>query len=117
MSRFYLPVALLILTALACHRAEPFEREALAAKAEPYDLFAFQRSYPDPAFDWQGWRKALQRARAETSAAEDRGPGGCGGNATDWTLQGPANVGGRVNALAVKPGDDLTVLAGFAGGG
>lgn len=80
-------------------------------------MFAFQRSYPERDFDWQGWRKAMADIHKK-EAAQDRGPSGCGdGNPTNWTLQGPANVGGRVNTLAVKPGDDLTVLAGFAGGG
>jgi photosystem II stability/assembly factor-like uncharacterized protein len=42
----------------------------------------------------------------------------CGGNnLVNWTQQGPANVAGRCNTLAVKPNDENTVLAGFAGGG
>jgi len=100
----------------ACQQHRLPLRDRLAEKSEPYDLFAFQRSYPDSVFDWQGWRLALQQVReAETAVAERAG--GCGGNPTRWTLQGPSNVAGRVNALAVKPDDQNTVLAGFAGGG
>ena len=34
-----------------------------------------------------------------------------------WTIQGPNNLGGRVNALAVDPNDDNIIFAGFARGG
>jgi photosystem II stability/assembly factor-like uncharacterized protein len=49
--------------------------------------------------------------------AQQRGSGGCGSNLTNWTNQGPMNVAGRCNAMAVKPGDENTLLAGFSGGG
>lgn len=41
----------------------------------------------------------------------------CGAVVANWTEQGPSNVGARCNTLAVKPDDENTVLAGFAGGG
>jgi photosystem II stability/assembly factor-like uncharacterized protein len=107
----------LLLNLLSCGKTVNPVRESLTEKMEPYDLFAFQRSYPDRNFDWQGWRKAIASARQSASAAESRGISGCGGNPVDWTLQGPANVAGRVNTLAIKPGDENTVLAGFSGGG
>ncbi len=89
--------------------------DALSEKSEPYEMFSFQRSYPYPDFDWQGWRKTIQYTRvAETAQA--RG-GNCSSNLSNWTQQGPMNVGARCNALAVKPDDENTVLAGFSGGG
>lgn len=107
----------LLLNLLSCGKTVNPVRESLTEKMEPYDLFAFQRSYPDRKFHWRGWRKAIASARQSASAAESRGISGCGGNPVDWTLQGPANVAGRVNTLAIKPGDENTVLAGFSGGG
>ncbi|MFN0033608.1 MAG: VPS10 domain-containing protein [Saprospiraceae bacterium] len=90
--------------------------DKLAQKSEPYDQFSFQRSYPDRDFDWQGWRKTMQQTRlSETALA--RGGAECGTNSTPWAQQGPMNVGARCNTLAVKPDDENTVLAGFAGGG
>lgn len=110
----FLLLALLALA--ACQRNHLPQRDRLAEKAEPYDLFAFQRSYPDPHFDWETWRQALRRAREADAAVADRN--GCGGsNPTAWTLQGPSNVAGRVNTLAVKPDNEDVVLAGFASGG
>ncbi|HAD13005.1 MAG TPA: hypothetical protein DCF33_11290, partial [Saprospirales bacterium] len=92
------------------------KRDSLSEKAQPSDMFAFQRSYPDPDFDWQGWRKVMQQTRT-VETAQRRGSGGCGSNLTNWTNQGPMNVAGRCNAMAVKPGDENTLLAGFSGGG
>lgn len=89
----------------------------LDKKSQPNDMFAFQRSYPDADFDWKGWAKALVDARLDEQAVQERNASGCSVNTGNWTLQGPGNIGGRVNTLAVKPGDENTVLAGFSAGG
>ncbi|MBL7810126.1 MAG: hypothetical protein JNN28_20055 [Saprospiraceae bacterium] len=92
------------------------KRDKLREKAEPYDMFSFQRSYPYPDFDWQGWRNVIHQTRA-SETAQLRGNGGCGSNLTNWINQGPMNVAGRCNTMAVKPDDENTLLAGFSGGG
>lgn len=89
--------------------------DALAIKAAPHDLFAQQRSYPDRVFDWQGWQKAMRQAR-QADAVQER-DNNCSGTLADWTLQGPANVAGRVNSLVIKPDNENILLAGFSGGG
>lgn len=107
----------LVIFGFACNHAGPAPNtDALQEKAAPYDLFSFQRSYPDRSFDWQGWRKTISRLRSDFRKTHNYGASP-ENNATDWTLQGPGNVAGRVNALAIKPGDDSTLLAGFSGGG
>ncbi len=90
---------------------------SLDEKSEPYDQFSFQRSYPDRDFDWKGWRNSVQQTRLTETAASRGGGPGCGTNLSNWTQQGPMNVGARCNTLAAKPDDENTVLAGFAGGG
>lgn len=115
--RFY--HILLLVAALgclsSCQQPESARPESLDEKAAPYDFFSQQRSYPDRDFDWKGWRKTVTRVRqVETQQLRDNG---CSGMTTNWTLQGPANIAGRVNTLAVKPDDPNTVLAGFATGG
>lgn len=91
--------------------------DKLAEKSQPNDMFVFQRSYPDADFDWKGWCQALADVRLDEQAVGERNAAGCTGNVGNWTLQGPGNIGGRVNTLAVKPGDENTVLAGFSAGG
>jgi photosystem II stability/assembly factor-like uncharacterized protein len=90
-------------------------QNTLAQHCEPYDQFAFQRSFPDNNFDWRGWKNAL--ASIHTTATYEAKMTDCAGNVSAWTEQGPANVGARCNTLAVKPDDENTVLAGFSGGG
>ncbi len=105
-----------ILLLSACVQHRPSTRvDALSRKAEPYDHFSQQRSWPDAAFDWSGWRQQMQSIKTVESLAAKGDP--CAGNATQWTLQGPSNIAGRCNTLAVKPDDENTVLAGFASGG
>ncbi|MDX1911524.1 MAG: hypothetical protein SFV22_08575 [Saprospiraceae bacterium] len=99
----------------ACGKFTTPQRDRLAEKAEPYDCFSFQRAYPDRDFDWQGWRHTLQELR-QTETAQARGAG-CDTYLPAWSQQGPMNVAGRCNTLAVKPDDENTLLAGFAGGG
>jgi photosystem II stability/assembly factor-like uncharacterized protein len=103
------------LCCFACGQKNLPKRDRLAEKSEPYDFFSFQRSYPDIEFDWKGWRRLVQQTRVAASA-QSRGSN-CGTNLTEWTQQGPMNVGGRCNTLAVKPDNEDIILAGFAGGG
>lgn len=119
MTRFFIRCFLFpfLMTGLACTKGSRPEPAALQEKSEPYDLFSFQRSYPDREFDWQGWRKQLSRLRTEFAKSHAKYPQTESGAAADWTLQGPGNVAGRANTVAVKPGDENTLLAGFSGGG
>ena len=114
--------ALLLLCAigLTIGCQQPRENDLLKKldeKARPYDLFSFQRSYPDRSFDWQGWRDAMAALSEEETAVAARLQTACDGSTTPWTLQGPGNVGGRCNTIAVKPDNEDVLLAGFAAGG
>ena len=112
-----LPTLLIFISlfCFACGQKNLPKRDRLSEKSEPYDFFSFQRSYPDIEFDWKGWRRLVQQTRVAESA-QSRGAN-CGSNLTEWTQQGPMNVGGRCNTLAMKPDNEEVVLAGFAGGG
>lgn len=116
--RYIRPFALFLFTSLFYYHTETLPvMDKLAQKSQPNDMFAFQRSYPDAEFDWKGWCRALVDARLDEVAVLERNASGCASNTGNWTLQGPGNIGGRVNTLAVKPGDENTVLAGFSAGG
>lgn len=93
--------------------------DSLNRKSEPYDHATFQRTWPDTVFNWNAWRSTLQNIKTTADVAE-RSLSPCDQTSVStapWTLQGPSNVAGRVNTLAVKPDDENTILAGFAGGG
>jgi photosystem II stability/assembly factor-like uncharacterized protein len=118
MSKFpiTLSIAFLLLILASCRTQQEATMSSLQKKAEPYDQFAWQRAYPDRTFDWKGWRNAMQETRLQETAVQRLSS--CGGsNPVSWTQQGPGNVAGRLNALAVHPENDSMVLAGFSGGG
>jgi photosystem II stability/assembly factor-like uncharacterized protein len=121
---------LLLLVGIFTHPPCRFYASVLDQKSQPYEQFAFQRSYPDPVFDWKGWQKTLRQLKEKEQAEWsdvtkkgtlllNKGPldDACAGNITPWALKGPGNVAGRCNTLAVQPGNDDVVLAGFAAGG
>ena len=105
---------LVIVCLCACESGEEEDGD-LDTKSAPYEYFSQQRSYPDRDFDWRGWRKALSRIRQVET--QQRRENGCNDRPVNWTPQGPANIAGRVNALAVSPADQNVVLAGFSTGG
>lgn len=121
MTRLFLGFAIATLAAAffsSCQRSGTKAKEdALHHKMEPFDHFTFQRSYPDPTFDGDGWRRTIVALQAAFEKSRPRFSEAENNPLPDWTLQGPGNVAGRVNTLAIHPNDDNVVLAGFSAGG
>ncbi len=114
----FIPVLILIVFSACRTTKNAVLPSSLDRKSEPYDHFTFQRTYPDSVFDWRAWRRMVQSTTQIAAASRNGSP--CSTDIvsnTPWTLQGPSNVAGRVNSIAVKPNDENTVLVGFAGGG
>lgn len=109
--------------AISCGRnlqsAAVAARQKLLQKNEPYDFFSLQRSWPDTFIDAGAWQRAIAEARANDQAElARRSADPCAAlSAGEWTLQGPGNVAGRINSLAVHPVQPDVVLAGFSTGG
>ncbi|MBL7776551.1 MAG: hypothetical protein JNK89_11150, partial [Saprospiraceae bacterium] len=120
MTRFFIPstLASIFLLFISCGKTtENSAAKTLDRKTEPYEWFSFQRSFPDRDFDWKGWQRRLAGLQTEFARSLRANSLAENNNAPDWTLQGPGNVAGRVNTLAIHPNDDNTVLAGFSAGG
>jgi photosystem II stability/assembly factor-like uncharacterized protein len=86
--------------------------QLLDTKLAPNDNLAFQRTFPDAAFDFRAYQRALQEITSQV-ATRNRFPG----FAKSWTTQGPGNIGSRVNSLAVHPANADIIYAGLAHGG
>ncbi|MFN4080883.1 MAG: hypothetical protein ACK4NS_08270 [Saprospiraceae bacterium] len=100
------------------HRVAFEAQRRLEQKNEPYDFFSLQRSWPDTVLDVAAWRSAIAEARAnDQNEVARRGADPCALVSGEWTLQGPGNVSGRINTLAVHPSQPDIVLAGFSTGG
>ncbi|HHB78144.1 MAG TPA: exo-alpha-sialidase, partial [Saprospiraceae bacterium] len=79
-------------------------------KSYPYDPFFIQRSYPDKHFSVRAYQEALQKVQLDQlSESPTRFDG-------TWTVQGPGNLGARINTIAAVP-NSSTVYVGFANGG
>lgn len=105
-----LSIASLFVSSCAILRREENEAEE---KQRPSEWFYMQRAYPEKNFNVSNYFAALQQA---TMQSNDRNNIFSGFNA-DWTSQGPKNIGGRINCVAVHPTDNQVILLGSASGG
>ena len=80
-------------------------------KYAPNDHFYFQRSFPSPNLDYAAMEKTLKTARVFTQDGLSKDQD------TEWIQEGPYNIGGRINCIAIHPENENTILCGTAGGG
>ncbi len=88
--------------------------QKLQEKMAPIDFFEIRRAYPDMTVDLEAYESALY---ATKMVATRKAAGAAGITSTPWTLEGPTNVGGRINAIAMDPNDSNTMLSGSVSGG
>ncbi len=79
----------------------------------PSDHFFLQRSWPDRKPDFRGYEQAIKQA----SSMVERSAFTLPGFGSAWTLEGPGNIGGRINAILAHPLNHDTIFAGCATGG
>jgi photosystem II stability/assembly factor-like uncharacterized protein len=80
---------------------------------EPADHFFIQRSWPDLKPDFRAYDEAVRGLRAAVSRTSFVLPG----FGASWTLEGPTNIGGRINVVVANPSHPDTLFAGCASGG
>jgi photosystem II stability/assembly factor-like uncharacterized protein len=80
----------------------------------PNDQFWIQRTLPNQLPDEAAYRQAMEEARTQYA---QRSPNAFQGFNLPWTTEGPANIGARVNSLAVNPTNESIMYAGFERGG
>ena len=89
----------------------------LAAKHEPLQEYLDLRLGLNHAFDLDAYQQAVRGAVAESVAAEARGVLRPAGFDKPWRVEGPTNLGGRVNVLAVDARDPDVAYLGYSRGG
>lgn len=91
------------------------EREAgkHSDKLKPHELFYLDRNYPNGPSRPDLFKERLREAISydKTNAHSNRGLD------FTWNLEGPGNIGGRVNTIAVSPVNPDVILIGFSQGG
>ncbi len=89
------------------------------SKTAPSDQFELVRAWPDRTLDYTVYTAALDAVRAEVAAAAttttvQRSPSAFAGL---WRQEGPNNIGGRFNTIALHPTNAQIRYAGAAAGG
>lgn len=85
------------------------ENSKLEEKQFPYEQQFINKNFPYTTPDYRAYKLAREEA-AKQSKAGARSDG-------KWVVQGPGNIGARVNTLAVNPNNSDEIIAGFASGG
>ncbi|MCA6362061.1 MAG: T9SS type A sorting domain-containing protein [Bacteroidetes bacterium] len=78
--------------------------------ALPYEWMELQRSWPDAAPDAAAYQAAMRQAYTQEANARMS-------STVSWTVEGPGNIGGRFNSLAVDPNNNQVMFAGSTTGG
>lgn len=97
----------------ACSNPQESPDNKLDSKYEPFMFMHSQRSYPDPHLDFDEFDRVMKKAafHAQNTSATAKSTN------TPWTQQGPTNIGGRLNCVAVHPDDEAIQFVGCAAGG
>lgn len=92
---------------LSCKQLRKVETSPL--KFEPAETLFLAKHFPDKTPDYQAMEAAHRSALIKMQA----------GQRTDgsWKLEGPANIGARINTIAMHPTDKDILYVGFADGG
>jgi photosystem II stability/assembly factor-like uncharacterized protein len=110
--RSLLIVVLSFVTALVqipqSHKSEEKKKDLMA----PYDFEGVVRSYPDSTFPLSAYKQAIYEARQQEAFLRNSSS-----MSYPWTLEGPTNIGGRINCLWQDPIIPTTFYAGSAVGG
>lgn len=81
----------------------------------PAEWFYAVREYPTFQPDVDAYAQALAELRRTELAAKPRG--NWPGFTAPWTVQGPGNIGARINTIKAHPTDPNILYVGYSGGG
>ena len=84
------------------------EERGIKEGPEANEDFFLIRSYPDAYVNTHAYETALKDAYNRSNTIRNDQP---------WTLEGPENIGGRINCVAVDPDNPNVIYVGNASGG
>lgn len=92
---------------------QPHEKGKDPDKLGPQELFYLDRNYPATNVQKDVYQKHLKQA----INFDKNAPRSHRGLDYPWTLEGPGNIGGRINTIAVHPVNPDVTLLGYSNGG
>jgi photosystem II stability/assembly factor-like uncharacterized protein len=80
---------------------------------KPFEDLHFMRNYPDFNEGFDSYQLTMQQEAIQIKNQLKLK----NGDASNWVNQGPYNIGGRINTIAVNPGNDQIIYIGSVCGG
>jgi photosystem II stability/assembly factor-like uncharacterized protein len=74
---------------------------------DPYDFLFHQRCYPDTSMDIAAYAGVMQGISGQIVSSAARTT-----SIANWNVEGPANIGGRINCVVSDPNNPLIIYAG-----
>jgi len=96
MLKFISPLFLLVSFMFSCTNSAP-DIQKVNSKQEPFDHLYFSRAYPDNVVDVKKMTEIQQKV-AKNIALNNKTL-----DNVLWRMEGPFNIGGRINTIAVDP--------------
>ncbi|MEO6167713.1 MAG: T9SS type A sorting domain-containing protein [Chitinophagales bacterium] len=87
---------------------DQWKREAQEGDKEANEDFFLLRSYPDAYVDPTAYEAVMKDAIARMNNTREE---------EIWIVEGPGNIGGRINCSAIEPGNSNVMYIGNASGG
>ena len=94
---------------------EQMSEQSDTSNLRPAEWFFALREWPDFRPDLKTYTDALAKIRKSELAARPRDA--FRGFAAPWLLEGPANIGARINTIAVHPTNANIIFIGYSHGG
>ena len=91
---------------------EKKEREE-KLRNSPAEQFFLQRAYPAKSLDINVYHSALETTKRSDAIVQNKQRG----SSAKWTVEGPNNIGARVNTIALHPSDSNIIYLGYSTGG
>jgi photosystem II stability/assembly factor-like uncharacterized protein len=101
---------LLLISSLQPPPAPAMTQKKGSGPCGPAEWYYLTRTNPGETFDTKAYKEALQQAASATKS-------GAPGTNAPWTLEGPTNINGRINCIAVHPQNNQIIFTGSASGG
>jgi len=117
MNKLTFLAALTVLLFLSCESNQdhinPEQGPTIEDKSYPYYERELEKSFPHTQLDIPAYERGKRQVHEDIQKLRSRSRG----FDLPWTIQGPGNLGARVNTLGIHPTDRDIMFAGFAGGG
>jgi len=103
-----LSLLLVSIITFSCNKSKNVE-SLLDKKMEPYDYMSIIKSYPDTVFDYRTFTQIAKKENLRQKSLAKTN--------IEWRLEGPGNIGGRINVVVNHPTNSNIIFVGNASGG